>query len=114
MAEGAAQVLYRIVQTDPPTFTDFLSNAAQGLEPRGAALRQPELWSGLSMFGSVELAYARARRFPRLGQYVATVRILDEESVVSRQTLGEGHYTVWGEPKALLGAVIKVEPVPQA
>lgn len=105
------RVLYRIVLTNPPTVADFLSNGAQGLQPRGVALRQPELWSGLLMFDTLERSRAQARRFPGLGQYIAAIRIPVDAAITARKTLGEGHYTVWGDPETLLAAVSDLCPV---
>ena len=107
----ADRLFYRIVKTDPPTVADFLSNAARGRPLRGPEVGRPELHTGLSMYDSEVAARATAGRFPFLGAYLATVRISADDPVRVEQTLGEGHYTVWGAPDVLLALVVAVVPV---
>lgn len=107
----ADQVLYRIVRTDPPTSADFLSNQARGLAPRRAELRDRALWSGLSVYDRQDAARAIALRFPKLGSYIATLQVSDDSTIRYRKTLGENHYTIWGEPAVLLASVVEVAPV---
>ena len=107
----ADRLLYRLVKTDPPTVADFLSNAVRGRPRRGPEVGRPELHTGLSMYDSEVAARATARRFPFLGAHIATVRIPAGAPVRVEQTLGEGHYTVWGAPDVLLTMVVAVVPV---
>ena len=50
---------------------------------------------------------------PSLGRYIATIRIEHGDLIRSEQT-GDpesGHYTLWGDPDALLRRVVDVAPV---
>ena len=107
----ADRLLYCVVKTDPPTAADFLSNAARDRPLRGSEVGKPELHTGLLMYDSEVVARATARRFPFLGVYLAIVRIPTGALVRVEQTLGEGHYTVWGAPDLLLTLVVAVVPV---
>lgn len=107
---GPGLVLYRIVRVGSPAADDFLSRMMLGFPPRRTEREQPEIWAGLSMFDSADRARARAREFPALGAFIATISV-DARRVVTRQTLGPGHYTVWGAPVVLLTAVMIVAPV---
>ena len=96
---------------NPPTEADFQSNAARSRAPRGVELTQPELWTGLSVFDTEARARARAQQFPQLGTYIAALRITSVDPVTVKQTLGSGHYTIWGRPEIILALVSNVVPV---
>jgi hypothetical protein len=106
----AERVLYRIVKTDPPTLSDFLSNRERGLARRENETK--DVWGGLSHYDTIERAAKTARRFPSIGTFVAAVRLADDEFRIE-QTFRRGHYTVWGDPQALLDAVQFVVPIGQ-
>lgn len=108
-----ARTLYRIVRTDPPTVSDFLSDDALG---RGAPDESPEvrrLRAGCSVFNTEAQARRRARAFPFLGCYIAVLSILDDPdiSIKIERTPGTGHYTIWDDREWLLGDVVAVVPV---
>jgi len=107
-----ARSFYRIVKSDPPTLTDFLSDRAKGRPPaeEPAHLR---LHDGLSVYATVAQARRKARALPMLGQYVAVLRILDDTPLRYERTIAisGGHHTVWGDPDALLGCVEAVVTV---
>ncbi len=111
MAMQPARVFYRIVLTDPPTVADFESRQAKGLPPRGAELRRPELYRGLSLYATEVQAGETARRFPALGNFIAAVAIPVNGPFRVEQTLRPGHYTLWGEPEDLLAAVVATVPI---
>jgi hypothetical protein len=49
------------------------------------------------------------RRVPRFPlRLVARLELADGAPVRVRKTFGPGHYTVWGEPRVFLGAVVAV------
>ena len=113
MAEAGFRLFYRIVRTNPPTQADFVSNAAQGKQPRHPDPEILRLWDGLSAYSTVEQARIAARLFPRLGRYIAALRVPEHGSVRFEQTRdpAEGHFTLWGEPDQLLALVVNVVPV---
>src|SRR5436190_23660679 len=102
------QIFYRIVKTSPPTPLDFASNRLKGLAPRGAEKQDARLWEGISMYAEKSQAEEPARRFPALGSYVAELQISEPSDIVAELTLRPGHYTVWGEPAALVRLVVLV------
>ena len=95
---------YRVVRSWPPARLDFMSNAARGVPARGPEKTWPELHTGLSVFDSAQRAAEVARRLPFAGA-VCELEIPDDAPIRVRKTLGPGHFTVWGDPDALLGCV---------
>lgn len=111
MGTPTARVFYRIVESDPPTLTDFASRRARGLPPRGAEIRRPELHSGLSLYDTEAQARETARRFPTLGGLIAAVALPEGGPFRVEQTLRSGHHTAWGESRDFLAAVLSVVAV---
>jgi hypothetical protein len=83
---------YRIVQTDPPTVDDFLSNRAKGLPQR--ASESADTWARLSHYDTAELARKTALRYPQIGRFIATIRATDDSRLRVEQTFRAGHYTI--------------------
>lgn len=108
------RTFYRIVKTDPATRADFLSlralgrSASAGLTPR--QLRQ---WEGISVFATREQALRQARRYPRLGRFIAEIRIAAGGPVRYERTNRDspGHHTLWGTPHDLQQAVAIIVPI---
>src|SRR5688500_13428661 len=96
----ATITLYRVVQTDPPTVRDFLSQQVLGIPLKHETAKVRRLWDGLSVYRTVEQARMRAQQTPRLGRYIATLVIpLDDDRIVIELDNGRnGHCTVWGSP----------------
>jgi hypothetical protein len=67
--------LYRIVRTDPPTVLDFTPKAALGLVDSEADVETQRLEAGLSMYRTLAQARRKARAFPFLGGFIATVQL---------------------------------------
>ena len=112
-SDAPVRVLYRIVKTNPPTLDDFTSNAARGKLLRNPTPELLDRWSGLSAYDGEELARRRAlwaiHQGRSLGQFIAILEV--EPMVRAEQTFDRGHYTLWGEPAALLACVRWVVPV---
>jgi hypothetical protein len=105
-------VLHRIVRSSPPTLADFTSKAALGLVNPRADSETQRLESGVSMYRTLTQARKKARAFPFLGGYVATVALpFSSEIAVERMLQSSGHHTVWGEPEFLLACVVATDPV---
>ena len=102
---------YRIVRTDPPAESDFLSYAALGLPaPDDPGLRR--VFDGISVFDTEERARRRARATLALGRFIAAVEIATGDPIRAERTLRRsGHHTLWGDPVALLERVASVVPV---
>jgi hypothetical protein len=106
----APTTVFRIVQTDPPTTDDFISNAARGKLPHRPDPEVLRLWDGLSVFATESQARRQARRLPNLGSYIAELAI--PATAHCEPTLRTpGHHTVWGDPSTLLDCIVRVIPV---
>jgi hypothetical protein len=104
-------MLYRIVVTNPPTLDDMRSYQDLGVALRNDAPEWRRLASGISLFDSLERAREKARRKPWLGHAFIAEMTIPVDQVRIEKTAGPGHYTVWGEPSAMLGFVMRVERV---
>lgn len=106
-------LLYRSVRANAATVEDFTSNAAKGKPiPQNLPPDLHWLWDGLSMYETVQQAERSASRNPRLGAFVAAVKLPDDGRFhVLRTTASEGHHTVWGIPGELLQCVIHIQPI---
>jgi hypothetical protein len=105
--------LYRAVKTEQPTRDDFLSSQAKGRPPINNDPDVLRTHDGISMFTPLEIARERARRFRRIGRFLAEMMIPDNSPSIryQRTFASEGHYTVWGDPDELLALVVSVVPV---
>lgn len=111
MTDQPARILYRVVQTDPPTASDFMSNAALDRPLLDSTPEKRRLWSGLSFWATAAQARRGARRFRSQGDYLALVAIEIDGPIRVEKTRGPGHFTVWALPHAVLDRVVSVEPV---
>ncbi len=113
--EGASfgTPLFRIVDSDPPNAKEFLSQFALHRVPRRPLPPHlARLWDGVSVYDSERRARSQARRLPRLGKFIAELRIPPESPLRWEQTTDDPKYfTVWGDPSDILGCVIRVTPV---
>jgi hypothetical protein len=108
-----AWTFYRIVQTDPPTLVDFLSDVARGRVRYPLTSEQHQLRSGLSVFNTEAQARRKAQDWPNLGRHIAAVEIPASSAIRFERTLrsSPGHHTLWGDPVDLLACVVAVVPV---
>jgi hypothetical protein len=103
-------ILYHIIKERNPNEADFLSAEKRGIpQPADPALIR--YWEGISFEDTLEGARRKARRFRRLGTYIAEVAVAAIPSVKYEQSLAPGHYTVWAEPSDLLQHIRTVHPV---
>jgi hypothetical protein len=117
-------VFYRIILTLQPTLTDFLSDQARG-RPKPIDPDKERYWYGFSVFATGTQARRKARGVPMLGTAIAELDIpeaalerpqgdlfaRDPPIYVERSLKSSGHYTMWGNPSALLKRVQSVVPV---
>jgi hypothetical protein len=102
---------YRVVKSDPPTEEDFRSHKARGIPLRRDTPELRRSWEGVSVYDAEEKAREAIARFPRIGQFIAEVRIAEGGPVTFEQTTDDPHhYDLWGEPGDMLTAVIRVLP----
>jgi hypothetical protein len=63
----------------------------------------------VSVYDSEEKAREAIARFPRIGRFIAEVRIAEGGPVTLEQTTDDPHhYDLWGEPGDILTAVVRV------
>jgi hypothetical protein len=115
--EGEELTVFRIVRCadlDAPEFADsFRSHAELGLPPRpgSPAASHPLIHEGISVFESQEAAVETARRFPRIGDYVAELRIKPDPGIRYLRWGAKGHLTLWGAPIKLALTAVDTIPV---
>jgi hypothetical protein len=103
LTEGEELTVFRIVRNadmDAPEFVDsFRSHAELGLPPRRRSPEEdhPLLHEGVSVFESRQAAIETARRFPRIGNYVAELRIKPDSEIRYLRWGARGHLTLWGD-----------------
>jgi len=110
------RTFYRVCLSDPPTRIDFVP--ASVLKPGRRAPQNPalrDLWEfGVSVLATEDAARRKALgwapEFP-LGEYIACLAIPDGSSVTAQKTLGPGHYTLRGDPEAMLSSVVSTAHV---
>jgi hypothetical protein len=81
-----ARTFYRIVKHNPPTLQDFMSFQELGRQPRHPT--DPEVlrrWDKVSVWGSEQQARRLAKRFPRLGAYIAKLDLPDDSTIPVRR-----------------------------
>jgi hypothetical protein len=102
---------YRVVRTNPPTEADFASHRARGVPLQHDTPEHRRSWEGVSVTSTLDAARGLAATFPRLGTFIAVLDLQEGGPVLFEQTLGSPtHYDLWGEPRAMLAAVVAVVP----
>jgi hypothetical protein len=109
--------VYRIVTTADREsggwLRSFESSYERGVAPRPASPEEAfrAIYMGISVFERCGQAMAVARRFPRIGSYVAQLDLSADEGFSFARWGPKGHLTVWGAPAKLASAVVKVDRV---
>jgi len=113
MGDAPPRRVFRVVHTDPPARSDFVSNAEAGIVPRRVlSAVERRLWRGVSCTETLAQARATARRALILGTFVAALDLPADPRLRAERTGSRvGHYTVWGDADALLACVVWVVPV---
>jgi hypothetical protein len=106
--EGRRLALFRLVPSYQPTWRDFRSPKLLGRNLRDK--RMERYFDGVSFWAHPELAAEQHAAFPRLGDFVAAMVILEGLPIRWEDSFSIGHVTVWGRPEILALAVIAVEP----
>ena len=101
---------FRIVRSNPTKPRDFMSNAARGKRPRNQTSEVLRRWDGLSAFTTFDAALANARIFPRLGDFIAELRIAEDGPITWEPHPGpdQEHVTLWGPVESFMNAVVGV------
>ena len=100
------------MKSDPPSVEDFCSRIQLGRRlPPDLPPHEAQLWKGVSVQDSEDGARSLARRYPRTGQFIARVEIAEGGPVTYEKTRGHGHFTLWGDPAAMLACAVSVVAV---
>jgi len=92
-----ARTFYRIVKTNPAVVDDFRSYGELGVHIAPDTDGMRRLARGVSVYETFDQACRAARRSPRLGRFVATLVIPDNDDRLMWERTGgrPGHYTMW-------------------
>lgn len=103
-------LVYRIVRAVPDLSESFKSNQELGKPLRQATPEQVYriVWSGISVFETVEQARSLARRIPQLGDAIACVRLEPGRGFSTASWGSRGHLSAWGDRDAFVNAVVEV------
>jgi hypothetical protein len=107
--------VYRIVRSDllddPVLENSLKSNYELSEPPRKVERLSTAVHMGISSYLSPRDAIDTARKFDKLGDYVAQVRLRPGRGFNYARTGHPGHLTVWGDPVKLLESVVDITPV---
>ena len=101
---------YRIILRTEPSLDDFRSNDELGHEPkRPLTPQQAPLWTGLSVFETLEAARHQRSRSAWLGEYVAEIHLPGlSDAEARRTTASPGHWTLWLPADLLYSSVVAI------
>jgi hypothetical protein len=102
--------VHRIVRnrTTPETLDSLRSHYERELPPRGYERRLAVIHMGLSVFSSRDAARAMALRWPRIGIFLAELRLHPNEGFCLANTGRPGHLTLWGRPAQLFESIADI------
>ena len=115
VAAGSPVTAFRIVRSDlvdDPVFLNSLrSHYELGEEPRRVERSSTVIHMGISAYLDEATAHGTAERFPKLGDFVAEIRLRPTNGFNFAHTGHPRHLTVWGDPVKLQEAVVDTVPV---
>lgn len=104
--------VYRVVRSeveDDPVFLSSLrSHYELAQEPRRGERYSTIIHMGISTYIRPQLAHDAARRFGKLGDYVAQLHLAHGRGFNYARTGNPGHLTVWGHPVKLREAAVDI------
>lgn len=103
----ADRTYYRFLRGPQATVRDFTSRHARGLPIRPEIGETDADWRGISVQDDIEGARRLARR-ARFGSLCAVMRVPNNAPIRAEKTHGRGHWTLWGNPQAMLDTVVDV------
>jgi hypothetical protein len=93
---------YRIAKTNPPTEKDYVTPfERRGAPPTDASDEVRESWYAFSAFDSIEGARNQALQVRGIGKFIFRYEIPEGIGITWKQTLGPGHYDLWGDKEIL-------------
>jgi hypothetical protein len=110
LAKDDVLLVYRVVRTDDresPDFIDsFRSHSELGLPPRSLEVTHPQVFEGVSVWDTRKAAIETARCYPKLGNYVAELRLTRDTGVTYYRWRPRGHLTIWADALNLVNYVV--------
>lgn len=103
---------YRIVKTNPPTVSDFLSAQELG-RPRPTRIELLPYFAGISVYATEAGARSQAHRWwPRLGTFLAQLEVPEGGDIQHEKSMTDpNHHTLWASPDVLLALVTSVREI---
>jgi hypothetical protein len=98
--------LYHVVKSRAPGAEDFKSQRELGNPSHTDPPAQE--YDGVSFTDRLEQSVDLARRWPRMGDYVAEVFIPDGSPLTCEPTFGPGHWTVYGPRETMASYATRV------
>jgi hypothetical protein len=100
-------VFFRVVKSVPATERDFFSQRTLGRRLRHDTPENRWLWDGVSVTDTEEASRQLLLLYPILGAAIAVLDVVEDELIIWKKTTSDPHhYTLWGSPRDLLGAVV--------
>jgi hypothetical protein len=108
-----SRTFYRCIEAVPVAERQFWSNDALGEELRPPLTpERRRIWQGVSVYDSLKRAMHRAPKLRPPRRWIAVVRVPLRGPMTYAKTLRDpAHFTLWGEPQALLNCVVPVVEV---
>jgi hypothetical protein len=108
-----ARSVFRIVRSDTYSSVrdSMRSNYELGRVPRGVEVSWPVVQMGISVFLTSTAAREVARKFPKLGTYIAELALAPGQGFNVAETGQPLHLTTWADPVKLRDAVVDVEAI---
>jgi hypothetical protein len=105
------RIVRSAVRNDSVLLNSLRSNYELGHRPRGRELSFAVIQMGLSAFITRVAAERTANIWPKLGDYIAEIRLTHGFGFNFSATGFHGHLTIWADPVKLHGAIRTIDPV---
>lgn len=112
---GEVLSCWRIVRAEDPEDPVFLnslrSHHALSREPRHVERSSWLIYLGISTYLDESVAHETAERWPKIGDWVARLRMEHGHGFNYAQTGHRSHLTIWGDPIKLAESVVDISSV---
>ncbi len=93
---------YRVTKSHPPSDRDYVTRYERLGEPPADLPEEVRAsWCAFSAFDTEEGAREQAKQVRGLGKYIVRYDIPEGAGIRCQQTLGPGHYDLWGDTEEL-------------
>lgn len=102
MNDRTRTVFYRVTKDNPPTDRDYVTRFERLGEPPADLPREVrESWSAHSAYDTIAGAREQALQVRGIGKYIFRYDIPVGTGLRWKQTLGPGHFDIWGDKEEL-------------